>query len=278
VESARRVAVATSVPRVSDRRLEFEIRRLSGVVAVDVRASTVSVLAEPSCDAVALGATLEALLASRGLQQEIRILGGRIPTAVRPHRLSALTMGGVAGIGLLGVATAAALQGALPTPDFQQEHRLAPVAGAPAQASTTTPTTGPRLRIVAGDQPEWAAGEATLVIPSTTTTTSAARRTPLTVQEVLVAAAGRVELPDLALTPVEPDVVVTPTTTPKPTKPVKPTTTTTKPTPTTTPPTVVPKPRPTTTMPLDYDDKHDGRHEGKHGNHNRDKRQGPKTS
>jgi hypothetical protein len=277
VVSARRVAVATSVPRVSDRRLEFEIRRLSGVVAVDVRASTVSVLAEPSCDAVALGAMLEALLASRGLQQEIRILGGRIPAAVRPHRLSALTMGGVAGIGLLGVATAAALQGALPTPDFQQEHRLAPVAGAPAQPSATTPTTGPRLRIVAGDQPEWAAGDATLVIPSTTTT-SAARRTPLTVQEVLVAAAGRVELPDLALTPVEPAVVVTPTT--KPTKPVTPTSKPVKPTTTTTkPPTsVVPKPRPTTTVPLDYDDKHDGRHEDKHGNHNRDKRQGPKTS
>jgi hypothetical protein len=274
VVSARRVTVAASVIPVSDGRLEFEIRRLPGVVAVDVRASAVSVLAEPSCDAVALGATLEALLASRGLQHEIRILGGRIPTAVRPHRLSALAMGGVAGIGLLGVATAAALQGALPTPDFQQEQRLAPVAGAPAPSSVPTPTTGPRLRIVAGDQPEWAAAEPTLVIPSTTAASSAARRTPRTVQELLVAAAGRIELPDLALTPVVP---VTPTTEPKPIKPTKPVTPST---PTTNPPTtVVPKPRPTTTLPdLEYDDKHDGKHEGKHGNHNRDKRQGPKQS
>jgi hypothetical protein len=233
-------------------------------VAVDVRASAVSVLAEPSCDAVALGATLEALLASRGLEQEIRILGGRIPAAVRPHRISALAMGGVAGIGLLGVATAAALQGALPTPDFQQEHRLAPVAGAPARSGGSTPTSGPRLRIVAGDQPAWAAAEPTLVIPSTTT--SAGRRTSLTVQEVLVAAAGRVELPDGLPTGVT-----------VPVEPTEPTSSPGKPKPTT-PPTMVPKPRPTTTVPLDYDEKHDGKHEGKHDNHNRDNRQGPKSS
>jgi hypothetical protein len=263
--SARRVAATASVSGVSDGRLELEIRRLPGVVAVDVRASAVSVLAEPSCDAVALGATLEALLASRGLEQEIRILGGRIPAAVRPHRISALAMGGVAGIGLLGVATAAALQGALPTPDFQQEHRLAPVAGAPARSGGSTPTSGPRLRIVAGDQPAWAAAEPTLVIPSTTS--SAGRRTSLTVQEVLVAAAGRVELPDRLPTGVPVEQV----------EPVEPTSSPGKPKPTT-PPTMVPKPRPTTTVPLDYDEKHDGKHEGKHDNHNRDNRQGPKSS
>jgi hypothetical protein len=226
---------------VSDGRLEFEIRRLPGVLAVDVRPGTVSVLVEPACDAVALGATLEALLAYRGLAQEIRIVGGMIPTAVRPHRLSAMAMGSVAGIGLLGVATAAALQGALPTPDFQQEHRLAPVAGAPARPSVTTTTTGPRLRIVAGEQPEWAAAEPTLVIPSTTTVSSpATARTPRTVRDVLVAAAARIELPDLVASP---PTTVTPTTEPsKPSvKPIKSTTTTVKPT--------VSKPTPTTTKP-----------------------------
>jgi hypothetical protein len=77
----------------------------------------------------------------------------------------------------------------------------------------------------------------------------------------------RVELPDRLPTgvPVEP------------TEPTEPTSSPGKPKPTT-PPTMVPKPRPTTTVPLDYDEKHDGKHEGKHDNHNRDNRQGPKSS
>jgi len=240
---------------VSEGRLEYEIRRLPGVVAVDLGAEAVSVLAEPACDAVALGATLEALLAFRGLDHEIRILGGRVPTAVRPHRVSALTVGGVAGIGLLGVATAAALQGALPVPDlrFQQDHRLAPVAGAPAEPGRSGRASGPRLRIVAGDQPEWAAAEPTLVIPSTTSVSSPEGetvRTPRTVREVLVAAATRVEPLELpGLLPVPNGVVHESPSTGKPTKP-------TKPTPTTTPPTTVAsRPRPsTTTIPKSDDD------------------------
>jgi len=290
--SARPVVGATSVRRVSFARLEHEIRRLPGVVAVDVRASAVSVLAEPACDAVALGATLEALLAARGLDQEIRILGGRVPSAVRPHRLSALTMGSVAGIGLLGVATAAALQGALPIPDlrFQQEHRLAPLAGAPAEPRGSGRTAGPRLRIVAGDQPEWAAAEPTLVIPSTTSVSSpsgATPRTSRTVREVLVAAAARVELPELVPTPttVEPGTAGTDKPGTKPTKP-----------PTTTPPTTVAfHPRPTTTtIPKgdgsgdDDEDEKDKNAKWKWGNRREDpggprmprppKAQGPKSS
>jgi hypothetical protein len=227
---------------VRNGRLEFEIRRLPGVLAVDLQPEALSVLAEPSCDAVALGATLEALLASRGLPQEIRILGGMIPVSGRLHRLPALAMGGIGGIALLGVATAAALQGALPLPEFQQDHRLPPVAGAPA--TTTTPA-GPRLRIVPGDQPAWAAAEPTLVIPAnplaTTPTTGVA---PRRVAAVLATTGNPVSIePETptTTTPTVPDVPKPVVTTPKPVV------TTPKPRPKPKPPVVVTVPRPTTT-------------------------------
>jgi len=225
----------TTVRVVTSARLEFELRRLSGVVAVAVTDDAITLLVESTCDPVALGVVVEAILATRGIERHVQILGGTTPSTPAPHRrLPAMALGSVAGFGLLGaMAAAAALQGTFPL-SGHAPHHLPTVAAAPAASS---PSTGGKLRVVAGKQPPWATTLPDLLV-TTTTTVPVESVHEASVRAVAAAAVAEVEAP-VATPPVTTPPVTTPVTTP-------PTTTTTaepvKKTPTTLPVVVVVEP------------------------------------
>jgi len=227
----------TTVRVVTSARLEFELRRLSGVVAVAVTDDAITLLVESTCDPVALGVVVEAILATRGIERHVQILGGTTPSTPAPHRrLPAMALGSVAGFGLLGaMAAAAALQGTFPL-SGHAPHHLPTVAAAPAASS---PSTGGKLRVVAGKQPPWATTLPDLLV-TTTTTVPVESVHEASVRAVAAAAVAEVEAP-VATPPVT--ITTPPVTTPVTTPPT--TTTTAEPvkkTPTTLPVVVVVEP------------------------------------
>src|SRR5688572_25468186 len=100
---------------VSRELLEYEVRRLPGVVAAAVDGESVVVLVEPSVDAEALSVVVRAMLASAGVDLSVRIFGGMSSPSTQPRRAAPVIVGAAGGIGVLAsIAVAAAMTGGLP--------------------------------------------------------------------------------------------------------------------------------------------------------------------
>lgn len=132
--------------------LEYELRRLPGVVSVAVDGSAVSLLVNPNVDADALRVLVAAMLATAGVELEVRVLGGIGAAGPAHHRVAPIAVGATAGFGVLAAAVAvAALTGALsvgaPAVHPNQTAQRPPAAATPL---TTVPNFGPSTTLVPG--------------------------------------------------------------------------------------------------------------------------------
>jgi hypothetical protein len=146
--------------------LEYELRRLPEVVAAAVDDQRVTVLIGPSADADGVRVVVAAILAAAGVELDVTVLGGTTSAVARARTRVPVMAGTAAGIGLFAtVAVAAALTGVLPVvpgTDDAPVARSEPTAAAPARRTPAMP--GAR-RILAGDQPTWAAIEEPPTLP-----------------------------------------------------------------------------------------------------------------
>jgi hypothetical protein len=147
--------------------LEYEVRRLPGVVAAAVDGDAVVVLADATVDADALSVVVRAMLASAGVELPVRIFGGMSSPATRPRRSAPVMVGAVGGVGVLAsFAVAAAMTGGLPIfGDAEPPAADAAHIGAAAKVHDV-----PRARsgsvVVPGPSPEWAAGQGSWPLPA----------------------------------------------------------------------------------------------------------------
>ena len=158
------------MPSVPHELLEYEVRRLPGVVAAAVDDTSVTLLVEPTANNDDLEVIVAAMLASADLERVVRVMGGTSSSGVRMgRRVAPALAGGVAGFGLLAMtATAAALHGIIPSavvpPELPRtEAALSRVTAPPAPSPAPVHRPG-RRRIVPGPFPEWAAEQEALAL------------------------------------------------------------------------------------------------------------------
>lgn len=96
---------------VSMGRVEFEIRRVAGVLSCQFNASEVLVLVEPEADAASVTAAVQRILAGAAESRPVAVVGGR--AAAVSHRKWGVVLAGAAAASLVAASAAAAASGGI---------------------------------------------------------------------------------------------------------------------------------------------------------------------
>lgn len=146
--------------------VEYEIRRLPGVIAAGVDDRAITVLVLPDIDADAVRVMISAMLAAAGAEVSVRVIGGAASPEIR-RRAIPIAAGSVAGFGVLATAAVAVgLTGGIPwvpqAPPPPAQSASAPVA--PAHREDPWDTGG--AVVVPGPLPAWASAEGPWPLPA----------------------------------------------------------------------------------------------------------------
>jgi len=142
--------------------VEYEIRRLPGVIAAGVDDHAITVLVLPDVDADAVRVVIGAMVATAGSELCVRVIGGATRPEKRRHA-PPVAAGSVVGIGVMATAAIAVAMTGVPWVPEGPPQR-------PDSASSTAPAATQsdrgRAAVIPGSQPTWAATEGPWPLPA----------------------------------------------------------------------------------------------------------------